>query len=208
MTQHFSQAYAIPAHSTSDEQIIKRSRFISCIAHAEHKQQAVDFVQCIKGEYPDARHHCWAYIAGHPTVTTDIASSDDGEPQGTAGKPILNVLQHRGIGEIVLVVVRYFGGIKLGAGGLVRAYSSSAHLAMEKLETKQRIASQPFTIAFAYDLERNIQHLLQEQHIPISQTSYSERILYHIEVPKQHIQHINQALIQFTSGKVSLKSNV
>jgi len=83
--------YPIPARPVMNEQIIKKSRFITHINRAENKQQAVDFINTIKSQYPDARHHCWAYVAGHPIHTTKIAFSDDGEPQGTAGKPILNV---------------------------------------------------------------------------------------------------------------------
>jgi uncharacterized YigZ family protein len=132
-------AYPIPAQPTQVEQTIKRSRFISDIAHAPTRAAAVAFIQLVKTRQPEARHHCWAYIAGHPEHSVERASSDDGEPQGTAGKPMLNVLQHKGIGEVVVVVSRYFGGIKLGAGGLVRAYSSAVQQAMDALTLTQRV---------------------------------------------------------------------
>ncbi len=196
-------SYLVPAAELADEQIIKKSRFITYISRAENGRQAEDFIARIRQLHPDARHHCWAYIAGHPTATTDIAFSDDGEPQGTAGKPILNVLQHRNIGEIVLVVVRYFGGIKLGAGGLVRAYSSSAHLAVEKLETTMLIQTKILKCTFDYNLETRLKHLLQEQQLPIVKSDYAERVCFHIEVPEGEIEQLEQNLIDKAAGRIS-----
>ncbi len=198
--------YLVPAQSVVDEQIIKKSRFITCINRAENKQQAITFIDQIKQLHPDARHHCWAYIAGHPTSTTDIAMSDDGEPQGTAGKPILNVLQHRQIGEIAVVVVRYFGGIKLGAGGLVRAYSSSAHLGVEKLATKRLVITKRIKLRFDYALEPIVKHFLETRLISIVKSDYLERISLHIEVAEHDIEQLEAELINKTSGKISLIS--
>jgi len=188
-----------------NEQIIKKSRFITHINRAENKQQAVDFINTIKSQYPDARHHCWAYVAGHPIHTTKIAFSDDGEPQGTAGKPILNVLQHRQIGEVVLVVARYFGGIKLGAGGLVRAYSSSAHLALEALETKLFIATKELNIQFDYALESKVQNFLSANRILITTSSYTEHITLQLEVAQHDIQETKSQLINITSNRLIIK---
>jgi len=197
-------SYLVPAQVVVDEQIIKKSRFITHIQRAENKQQALDFIHHIKEQYPDARHHCWAYIAGHPLHTTDIAFSDDGEPQGTAGKPILNVLQHRQIGEVVLVVVRYFGGIKLGAGGLVRAYSSSAHLAVEQLQTQRLVPTKALTLIFDYTFEQRVQQFLKEKEISIVQANYLERISLHVHVAEQDISSVQHALIDITLGRISL----
>lgn len=197
-------SYNVPKAALYDEQVIKKSRFITSIQRAQNKEQAKAYIQSIKTQYPDARHHCWAYIAGHPTATTDIGFSDHGEPSGTAGKPILNVLQHRGIGEIVLVVVRYFGGIKLGAGGLVRAYSSSASLAMDKLETITLVASKDFIIHCDYSLESPIKHTLKAHQAEINQADYSDRVSLHITVAESQIQTLNTQLINISAGKVSL----
>jgi len=199
-------SYDIPQKSLVDEQIIKKSRFITHIARSTNKDEAKAFIQVIKAQYPDARHHCWAYIAGHPTASINIGFSDDGEPSGTAGKPILNVLQHRGIGEIVLVVVRYFGGIKLGAGGLVRAYSSSASLAMDKLETTTLVSCKSFNITFDYHFEPNIQHLLHNCGATIESSNYTERMMLKISIPTLQIETFNSQLINITSGKVSILS--
>jgi len=199
-------SYTVPKAALVDEQIIKKSRFITHIQRAENKAQAKAFIQSIKAQYPDARHHCWAYIAGHPTATTDIGFSDDGEPSGTAGKPILNVLQHRGVGEIVLVVVRYFGGIKLGAGGLVRAYSSSASLAMEKLETETLTPSKTFTIYFDYPLETNIKHLLDTYQATMIKADYTNQVSLTFAIAESKIQSIEQQMCNITAGRVSLTS--
>ena len=195
-------SYKVPAQPVIDEQIIKKSRFITYIQRATNKAEAVQFIQKIKTEHPDARHHCWAYIAGHPIETTAIAFSDDGEPHGTAGKPILNVLQHKQVGEIILVVVRYFGGIKLGSGGLVRAYSSSAHLAAEKLKTTRLVPTKKLAFQIQYELEQKVQHYLKEQGFKVTESNYAERISLEIEVPELTFDNTKQTLTDITSGKV------
>jgi uncharacterized YigZ family protein len=196
--------YSVPAAPLCFEQVINKSRFITHIARAENKDQAKAFIDSIKAQYADARHHCWAYIAGHPTATTDIGFSDDGEPQGTAGKPILNVLQHKAVGEIVLVVVRYFGGIKLGAGGLVRAYSSSASLAMDKLKLETLVDCKTFTLTFDYKLESSLKHLLESMNIMIGESAYTHNITYTFDIPKTDIEGFNQQLIQISAGTLSI----
>jgi len=195
-------SFNIPAKPVIDEQIIKKSRFITFIQRARNKTEAVQCIRDIKTAHPDARHHCWAYIAGHPTETTDIGFSDDGEPQGTAGKPILNVLQHKQVGEIVLVVVRYFGGIKLGAGGLVRAYSSSAHLAAEKLETTLLVPTKKLAFQIHYELEQKVQHYLKGQGFKLTKSDYAENITLEVDVPEQMFESTKQTLTDITSGKV------
>ncbi|MCW8886021.1 MAG: YigZ family protein [Motiliproteus sp.] len=112
--------YSVPQQRIEVETEIKKSRFIAWADRAENRDQAMAVLSEARNRYPDARHHCWAYLIGNPAQPKTQAMSDDGEPSGTAGKPILNVLQHNEIGDVMIVVSRYFGGIKLGAGGLVR----------------------------------------------------------------------------------------
>jgi uncharacterized YigZ family protein len=104
---------------------IKKSQFITWLIPLDDKQAVKESIQLAKQEYPDARHHCWAYIMGANPNSMTAAMSDDGEPSGTAGKPMLNVLQHKPVDNVLAIVIRYFGGVKLGAGGLVRAYSQA-----------------------------------------------------------------------------------
>ena len=105
------------------QETIQRSRFITTVSHAPAPTPAHEFVKQIRDEFPDATHNCWAFASGPSGSTSHVRFSDDGEPHNTAGKPMLNTLLHRGVGEIVAVCTRYYGGAKLGTGGLSRAYA-------------------------------------------------------------------------------------
>ncbi len=200
--------YMVPSEDICVEQEIKRSRFIVNMGHTENKSDAQAFIKRISKQYPDARHNCWAYVAGHPIESIDRASSDAGEPSGTAGKPMLNVLQHKaineGIGEIAVVVSRYFGGLKLGAGGLVRAYSSSVQLAMDDLPLRQVIATITAEICFPYKLENKIRHLLESHHIEICHLSYAEQAKMTLLVPLNIKNDIQTIIFNKTHGEVNI----
>jgi len=116
-----SPSYRVPATTLERALEVKKSRFIARVTRVESREQAMAFLETLRRAHPDARHHCWAYLLGNPRSASTAACNDDGEPSGTAGKPILHVIQHKGIGDVMVVVARYFGGIKLGAGGLTRA---------------------------------------------------------------------------------------
>lgn len=133
--------YMVPALNDGDvfrnELVIKKSRFIASVGHTKGVDEAEAFLNKIRREFPDARHNCHAFNAGRGNETAFIGCSDDGEPKGTAGRPMLNVLVHSGVGEITVVVTRYFGGILLGTGGLVRAYQDSVKEVLDKLPLKE-----------------------------------------------------------------------
>ncbi len=175
--------YQIPADSISVEQELKRSRFIATIGRAPDKRQADAFIRMVRSTYPDANHHCWAYVAGNPFETVQTGMSDDGEPQGTAGKPMLSILQHSKIGEIAVVVTRYFGGIKLGTGGLVRAYSSSVQLALQKLPLTEYVALASAQITLPYPLEDRIRRLLDKMQATIKDVIYEDWVVLMVEFP-------------------------
>jgi len=200
-----SSSYNIPANNISVEQEIKRSRFVTDIAHAEHKTDALEFIQQIKRKQADARHHCWAYIAGHPIASIERASSDAGEPQGTAGKPMLNVLQHKNIGEIVVVTSRYFGGIKLGAGGLVRAYSSSVQQAIDALPLCRHTITINAVLRTPFSLENNMRHLLAIMHIPIQHCDYQHDVSMHIAIEKGTESILAKAIQDKSAAQAELK---
>ena len=122
------QTLAAPTRYSLEE---KRSEFICHLFPVQKRETALVHLQKLKQDYPNARHYCWAYLIGDPKQPKTAAFNDDGEPAGTAGKPILHVLTQRGAGDTCAIVVRYFGGIKLGAGGLVRAYGQSVSLALD-----------------------------------------------------------------------------
>jgi len=111
-------SYHIATSVFEAQYTVKKSRFIARVVPIGSREDALAAVAVAKRDYPDARHHCWAYLLGEPGDARSAGMSDDGEPAGTAGKPILNVLQHGKFGDVLVVVIRYFGGIKLGAGGL------------------------------------------------------------------------------------------
>ena len=124
-----SEPYLVPTAEVIFEEEIKKSRFITYLAHTPNIDAAKQFVQQVKERHHDARHNCWAFVAGRPSDSMKWGFSDDGEPSGTAGKPILAQLTGSGVGEITAVVTRYYGGIRLGTGGLVKAYDGGVQQA-------------------------------------------------------------------------------
>ncbi|MDO6694159.1 YigZ family protein [Aliiglaciecola sp. 3_MG-2023] len=180
-------SYPIPSKTTAITYEVKKSKFIACASFSSSREQALAELASIKQQYPDARHHCWAYLLGNPNSPVSAAMSDDGEPSGTAGKPILNVLQHKNIGDIMLVVSRYFGGIKLGAGGLVRAYSSSAQQVIDILPVKEQLRLVPLTLRADFKHEQFIRHLASQHQGVIDECNYAEMVGIHISLPEAEI---------------------
>ena len=176
-------SYPIPAERCRAEIEIKKSRFIAYADFVENRAQAMAMLEELKAAYPDARHHCWAYLLGDPSCASSAGMGDDGEPSGTAGKPILNVLQHKGIGDVMLVVVRYFGGVKLGAGGLTRAYSQAAQAVMEILPIQTFEAQLNLKLLCDFGDEQLIRHQLELVGGSILQTDYSEKVRLDVQLP-------------------------
>lgn len=181
-------SYFVPQRSASVEYEVKKSRFIAYAHHVHSREEAISAVDALREKYPDARHHCWAYLIGSPHSPTTVAMNDDGEPSGTAGKPILNVLQHKDVGDIIIVVVRYFGGIKLGAGGLVRAYSHSAQMVMDVLELEQRVELEAMTLEGDFAVEQSIRHWLDKNQGLMNEVEYSQRVTMHVQI-KPELKH-------------------
>ncbi len=194
-------SYQIPAGNISIKQEIKRSRFITSVGRARDKHQAHAFIEKTRSTYPDANHHCWACVAGNPFNTVQIAMSDDGEPQGTAGKPMLSILQHRKIGEIVAVVTRYFGGIKLGTGGLVRAYSSSLQTALQQLPLTEFVASATAQITLTYPSEDNVRRLLKKMQVTIKDVIYEDWVVLMVEFPANIALELQRQIGNLTRGE-------
>ena len=192
------QKYLIP--QTSVEQIyeVKKSRFIARIDYASNREQALSILEKSKVDYPDARHHCWAYLIGDPKAPKTMAASDDGEPSGTAGKPILNVLQHKNVGDLMLVVVRYFGGVKLGAGGLVRAYSHAAQLAMDHLSTKEYNETIILTVITGFSSEQLLRHWLSLHDGRVLSVDYSHQVDLTIELKCEDLSVLKQYFSNYT----------
>jgi len=178
-----AKAYPIPAQTVEREIDIKKSRFIARAGHVQTREQALAFVALARTDYPDARHYCWAYLIGPPHSAATAAMSDDGEPSGTAGKPIMNVIQHRGVGDVMVVVSRYFGGIKLGAGGLIRAYSGATQAVLEALVLTEQ---QPLSICdleLDFAGEQPLRHWIDQHGGELLAVDYGQRIRIRLSVP-------------------------
>ncbi len=199
--------YFIPEQALEIETEIKRSRFIAHIAHCDSSEKARQIIEQARQRYPDARHHCWAYIACPPLSSTAVRFSDDGEPSGTAGKPILNVLQHSHYGEIICVVSRYFGGIKLGAGGLIRAYSNSTQAALEQLSVQEIVELQDWQIEFSFSFESSIRHYLESIEVKLAQVEYQTLVIFQIQIEQTLIENMQQQIRNICKGEVSFVHN-
>ncbi|WP_020395488.1 YigZ family protein [Thiolinea disciformis] len=197
-------SFPIPAQTLHYEQTIKNSRFISYLAHAPSPELAHQIIDQYRLQYADARHVCWAFIAGQPRFTTAVSCSDDGEPAGTAGKPMLNVLQHGEVGEIVAVVIRYFGGIKLGTGGLVRAYSSSVAEAYKLLPTRLKVPIQRFQLNLAYPLEDVTRRMLASYGCAIESADYQTQLSLLCRGAQDQVQLFRKALQEVGRGQIEL----
>lgn len=176
-------AYFIPQQKHLTRHEIKKSSFIGIAQYAASRDDALSILNDVKQAYSDARHHCWAYLLGPPAMPTGIAMADDGEPSGTAGKPILNVLQHNQIGDVMLVVVRYFGGIKLGAGGLVRAYSASAQLTLESLPVVEQVIMEYLQVHSDFKHEQYLRHFIERYTGQLVSISYSTQVTLTLALP-------------------------
>lgn len=164
--------YRIVVMPAMDEITIKKSRFIANAFAVNSRADCLTQVARIQSQFSDARHHCWAYVVGDPMAARNAGMCDDGEPSGTAGKPILNVLQHSGVGDVAIVVTRYFGGVKLGAGWLSRAYSAAAQAVMDVLQTRQCVPVLQLTVGLDYAQEATLRHSVQQHQGTVLSVNY------------------------------------
>jgi uncharacterized YigZ family protein len=196
-----SNRYLIPADRHRVEDEIRRSIFITTVDHAPTVEVARAFIDEIRTEFADASHNCWAYVAGPPGSTSQVGMSDDGEPHGTAGHPMLNVLLHSNVGEIVAVVTRYFGGTLLGKGGLVRAYSGGIQLALESLPLFERVPSAELEVVIDYAAITLFQRMLPEFEAESLAEEYGMDASYHIKLPMERVDAFQAALAELTNGQ-------
>ncbi|WP_265556375.1 IMPACT family protein [Serratia grimesii] len=198
------QPYPIPAGPVSVSEEIKKSRFITLLAPTGGVDEAKAFIQQVRDEHPTARHHCWAFVAGPPTDSQQLGFSDDGEPSGTAGKPILAQLMGSSIGEITAVVVRYYGGIKLGTGGLVRAYGSGVQQALKQLAVSYKIPQAEYTLQCDYAQLALVENLLQQLEGRIVQGEYGASVLLHLTLPVTVVEAFGNKLRDLSRGNLQL----
>jgi uncharacterized YigZ family protein len=197
--------FKVPSKSITVKQEIKGSKFITNVGRVGDKQKAKEFIEYIRRQYNNATHNCYAFVAGNPYSTTDIGFGDDGEVPGTAGKPMLSVLQHKKIGEIAVVVTRYFGGTKLGTGGLVRAYTSSVQMALDKLPLEKYQLLKTVTISFDYQYENSIRNVISTMNLSTSDEQYEQRVK--VKIPEDlYTDFINQVQ-NISRGQIKITNN-
>ncbi|ATH77903.1 IMPACT family protein [Vreelandella venusta] len=157
-------------HSTEIE--VEKSQFLTWLCHAPSTSAFDALLQAAKIAHPNASHHCTAFIAGPPGEQTRIGFSDDGEPGGTAGRPMFQALQGSQLGEVGCVVIRYFGGTKLGTGGLARAYAQAVNAALETLPTREVIERDSYRLRVGFAHEAQARAWCEEQALPVEQAEY------------------------------------
>lgn len=198
-------AYDIPAEPLSvSEEIIKKSRFITLLAHTDGVEAARAFVQQVKSEHPAARHHCWAWVAGAPEDSQQLGFSDDGEPSGTAGKPMLAQLMGSHIGEITAVVVRYYGGIQLGTGGLVKAYGGGVQQGLKQLSRQLKVPMQPFRLSCDYAQLADIERMIKRFDGKLLDSEFLDVVSISLALPYAQIAGFTQNLSDISRGALQL----
>ncbi|EIO3979593.1 YigZ family protein [Vibrio vulnificus] len=193
--------YLIPAQAIQFEEEIKKSLFITYLAHTPTIEAAKAFVERIKTQHADARHNCCAFVAGRPEDSMKWGFSDDGEPSGTAGKPILAQLSGSGVGEITAVVTRYYGGIRLGTGGLVKAYGGGVQQALKLLQTIEKKITTKLRLELDYAFVPIAQSIMQQFNAVEVDAQYSESVVLVVELEVRNVEMFTQTMINKSSAK-------
>ncbi len=182
MTEPAPTPYPVPAAAVEREIEINKSRFIAWLRPVTNRAAAQAVLAEARERYPDATHHCYAWLIGPPS-SAQGAANDDGEPSGTAGRPILNVLQHKGVGDAMVVVIRYFGGVKLGAGGLVRAYSAAAEAVLAAMEVVEQEPTCEVAVSLDFAGEQPLRHWCGQHEAELMEIQYGEGVTARISLP-------------------------
>ena len=196
------QVYKTTSENGTAAYEIQKSKFYAYTSHVETEAQAREFVTAIKKKHFDARHNCSAWILG--ADGSQQKSNDDGEPGGTAGNPILEAIKQHGLTNVVVVVTRYFGGIKLGAGGLIRAYNHTASLG---LEATPQVEIKPFCLVSAeieYTLLGTVENWIRTQGIRTRETDYLDKVTVKLLVEPHDVEKIKEALTDITAARCTI----
>lgn len=188
------QTFAAPAHH---ELIVKKSRFIACVQPAADRAAAQAVVAALRAQHPGANHVCWALLAGGHS-----AAVDDGEPSGTAGRPMLDVLRHQDLEGVLATVVRYFGGVKLGAGGLVRAYTDSVAQALLKAEKVAIVRTVPLRCAVPYALEGLLRRELDAAGAVLGPVGHGDAVFFDFALPESTAASFRARLDEAANGRI------
>ncbi|RYM05892.1 YigZ family protein [Sporolactobacillus sp. THM7-7] len=195
--------YTTVMHQGIYEQEIRRSRFIASVFPIESERAAVEAIEAKRKEHWKATHNCFAYIVGeHQAIQK---ASDDGEPSGTAGVPILEVLKKQGLRDVLVVVTRYFGGIKLGAGGLIRAYAHTTSGGLSSAEIIRQIPSDLWRVTVDYHVSGALDNLLRESHYLVKDVHYTERVSFDVYARHEERDAFTAWMTDRTNGRAVLE---
>ncbi|ELY4520774.1 IMPACT family protein [Cronobacter muytjensii] len=200
------ESWLVPAAPVIFTEEIKKSRFITLLGHTEGVEAAKAFVAQARADYPDARHYCQAWVAGAPDDSQQLGFSDDGEPAGTAGKPMLAQLMGGGVGEVTAVVVRYFGGVKLGTGGLVKAYGGGVQQALAQLTTTLKVPMREYTLLCDYAQLAGLETLLAQFNGRVVQSDFQANVALRVALAPSQVTAFSAKLADFSRGALHLLS--
>ena len=178
----------------------KKSRFIAKVYKTDNESEAGSYIEEARKKYWDARHNCYAYVIGNNNEITRC--SDDGEPSGTAGKPILEVITRMGVHNCLIIVTRYFGGTLLGTGGLVRAYTDATRAGIENSSIVEKVPGRRVQLAMDYTELGKLQYLLAQNNVLTEETEYTDKVIIHALFPEEDKHMLEKKITEATSGRV------
>ena len=193
-------SYHVPGGTATAERTIRKSRFVATVGRAKTAEAAREFVERVKKLHSAAAHNCHAFVACAPGGTV-TGFGDDGEVSGTAGRPMLALLEHGGVGEIAAVVSRYFGGVKLGTGGLVRAYSGCLADALSELPVREQVPVRSGRVVFPPAFENSIRLLFEKAGVEITSVERGREIRFGIEAPVGEADGLSEKIASRTRGE-------
>ena len=199
MTEQYKTVY----EGGEGEIVEKKSRFIATVRPVETEEEALAFIEEMKKKYWDARHNCYVYTVGANREYTRC--SDDGEPSGTAGRPMLDVVLGEEIYNVAVVVTRYFGGVLLGTGGLVRAYSRAVQEGLGASAVIEKVRGAVLEVTTDYNGIGKIQYIAGERSIPILDSEYTDKVVLKLLVPEPELEGVRKAITEATSGRAAKK---
>jgi uncharacterized YigZ family protein len=192
--------YPIPAGEHRHELVERRSRFLCVLAPITDEEGAAALLAALREEHPGANHHCWAFVVGPPGSTARVGSSDAGEPSGTAGRPMLEALVHGPVGDVAAVVVRWFGGVKLGTGGLARAYAGVVRDALETLPTIQRTEWVSLRVSTGYAEAEALRRTYGAHEAELLDERFDAGVTHGLRVPADCFGALVEAITGATHG--------
>ncbi|SDB06438.1 YigZ family protein [Butyrivibrio sp. INlla16] len=198
-----TDSYKVILEQGCGEIVEKKSRFIANALPVESVQEAEEQIAAFQKKFWDARHNCYAFVIGSDFGVARC--SDNGEPSGTAGKPILEVIKGAGVTNVLIIVTRYFGGVLLGTGGLVRAYTQAAQAGLAAAKVGEMVYGKRFHLTADYTLVNGIQYYLRQEEIPLENETYTDKVEYDITVRMEDADRIIDGLTQKTEGRLGIE---